>query len=63
VRRTWTPVLQLERGPTVLLLVDLARGRNRLGMSALAQVFNAAGGACADLDDAKLLAGFAAALI
>ena len=63
VRRTWTPVLQLERGPTVLLLVDLARGRNRLGMSALAQVFNAAGGACADLDDAKLLAGCAAALI
>jgi phosphoribosylformylglycinamidine synthase len=63
VRCTWTPVLQLEHGPSVLLLVDLARGRNRLGMSALAQVFNAAGGAGADLDDAKLLVGFAAALI
>jgi phosphoribosylformylglycinamidine synthase len=63
VRRTWTPVLQLDRGATALLLIDLARGRNRLGMSALAQVFNASGGAPADLDDPKLLADFAAALI
>jgi len=62
-RRTWTPVLQLDRGPTVLLLIDLARGRNRLGMSALAQVFNEAGGAAADLDAPGLLAGFAAAMI
>ncbi len=44
VRRTWTPVLQLDRGASALLLVDLSRGRNRLGMSALAQVFNATGG-------------------
>jgi phosphoribosylformylglycinamidine synthase len=63
VRRTLTPVLQLNRGPSVLLLIDLARGRNRLGMSSLAQVFNAAGGAHADADDPKRLAGFAAALI
>ena len=63
VRRTWTPVLQLDRGPSALLLIDLARGRNRLGMSSLAQVFNAVGGAHPDLDDPKLLAGFAAALI
>ena len=63
VRRTWTPVLQLDRGPSALLLIDLARGRNRLGMSSLAQVFNAAGGAHADLEDPRLLAGFAAALI
>jgi phosphoribosylformylglycinamidine synthase len=63
VRRTWTPVLQLERGPSVLLLVDLARGRNRLGMSSLAQVFNAGGGAHPDLDDPVLLAALVAALI
>ena len=63
VRRTWTPVLQTDRGETALLLVDLGRGRNRLGMSALAQVFNAVGGAPADADDAGLLRGFAAALI
>jgi phosphoribosylformylglycinamidine synthase len=63
VRRTLTPVLQLDRGPSVLLLVDLARGRNRLGMSALAQVFNATGGVGADMDDPQLLAGFATAMI
>jgi phosphoribosylformylglycinamidine synthase len=63
VRRTLTPVLRLDRGASALLLVDLARGRNRLGMSCLAQVFNAAGGEAADLDDPKLLAAFGAALI
>jgi len=63
VRRTLTPVLRLDRGASALLLVDLGRGRNRLGMSCLAQVFNAAGGEPADLDDPKLLAGLAAALI
>jgi phosphoribosylformylglycinamidine synthase len=63
VRRTLTPVLRLDQGASALLLVDLARGRNRLGMSCLAQVFNAAGGEPADLDDPKLLAGLAAALI
>jgi phosphoribosylformylglycinamidine synthase len=62
-RRTWTPVLQLDRGPSVLLLVDLARGRNRLGMSSLAQVFNLVGGAHPDLDEPALLARLAAALI
>ena len=61
-RRTWTPVLQLDRGPSALLLIDLARGRNRLGMSALAQVFDIVGGAPADLDEPELLAGFAAAM-
>jgi phosphoribosylformylglycinamidine synthase len=63
VRRTLTPVLQLHRGPSALLLIDLARGRNRLGMSCLAQVFNDSGAAPADLDDPRRLADFAAALI
>jgi phosphoribosylformylglycinamidine synthase len=63
VRRTFTPVLQRDRGATVLLLVDLARGRNRLGMSALAQVFNAIGGAGPDMQEPALLAAFAAAMI
>lgn len=63
VRRTWTPVLRLDRGPSVLLLVDLSRARNRLGMSALAQVFGAIGGAPADAQDVELLVGFAAAMI
>jgi phosphoribosylformylglycinamidine synthase len=63
VRRTWTPVLQRDRGETLLLLIDLGRGRNRLGMSALAQVFKRVGGVPADADEAALLRGLVAALI
>ncbi len=62
VRRTLTPALQLDQGASTLLLVDLARGRDRLGFSALAQVFGAVGGACADAEPAALTA-FAAAII
>jgi phosphoribosylformylglycinamidine synthase len=62
VRLTLTPQLQQPSKPSVLLLVDLARGRNRLGASALAQVFNRSGGAPADLDEAPLLTQFAAAM-
>ncbi|HEY6452749.1 MAG TPA: phosphoribosylformylglycinamidine synthase [Steroidobacteraceae bacterium] len=62
VRRTWTPVLQLDRGETRLLLVDLGAGRNRLGMSALAQVYTSTGGEPADAD-APMLRGFCAAMI
>jgi phosphoribosylformylglycinamidine synthase len=61
VRRTLTPVLQRE--PSALLLIDLSRGRNRLGHSALAQVYNRQGGAPADADDPVLLRGFVAAII
>jgi len=63
VRRSWTAVLQLDRGDTQLLLIDLGRARNRLGMSALAQVFSCMGGAPADADDAAALRALAAALI
>ncbi|HEX4023425.1 MAG TPA: phosphoribosylformylglycinamidine synthase [Steroidobacteraceae bacterium] len=62
-RRTLTPVLRQDAGPTSLLLVDLSRGRNRLGMSALAQVFDLTGGHSADADEPALLAAFAAAII
>jgi len=49
VRRTVTP--QLKPGASSLLLVDLGAGRNRLGGSALAQVFNQTGDVPPDLDD------------
>ena len=55
-RRTLTPVLQRDRGASTLLLIDLSHGRNRLGMSALAQVFSLIGGESADLDDAAVTA-------
>jgi phosphoribosylformylglycinamidine synthase len=62
VRRTLTPQLRLDSGETTLLLVDLGRGRNRLGGSALAQVCAQLGAQPPDLDDPALLRGLAEAL-
>jgi phosphoribosylformylglycinamidine synthase len=59
VRRTLTPQLVAEPG-SVLLLLDLGAGRNRLGGSVLAQAFGRPGGAPPDLDEAPRLARFAA---
>jgi phosphoribosylformylglycinamidine synthase len=47
---------------TRLLLIDLGRGWNRLGGSALAQVYGALGNESPDLGAAKLLTGFFAAI-
>lgn len=58
VRRVLTPELNLESGETELWLIDLSGGRQRLGGSALAQVYERVGGAPPDLDDASLLIGF-----
>ncbi len=63
VRRTLTPQLQLDAGESQLWLVDLGEGRNRLGASALSQVWNMPGGAPADLQSPQLLKNFAAAII
>jgi len=62
VRRTLTPQLRLDAGDTVLLLVDLGAGRNRLGGSALAQVYGRTGTRPPDLDDPSRLAAFFAAI-
>jgi len=57
VRRHRTP--ELTREPdSVLLLVDLGAGRNRLGGSALAQVHAAIGSEAPDLDDPARLVHF-----
>ena len=54
ITKTVTPDLELpERGR--LLLVDLGGGRNRLGGSALAQVFGQVGDEAPDLEDPTLL--------
>jgi phosphoribosylformylglycinamidine synthase len=55
VRRTLTPQLKLDRGNSMLWLIDLGAGRDRLGGSALTQVFNRTGGVPPDLDDARRL--------
>ncbi|MCO4747982.1 MAG: phosphoribosylformylglycinamidine synthase [Proteobacteria bacterium] len=54
-RATLTPQLRTDRGPTSLLLIDLGAGKNRLGGSALAQVFGELGATPPDLDDAARL--------
>ena len=62
VRRALTPEIPADVGPTELLLIDLGLGKNRLGGSALAQVYGALGSIPPDLDDPALLAGFFAAI-
>ncbi|HYM42482.1 MAG TPA: phosphoribosylformylglycinamidine synthase [Steroidobacteraceae bacterium] len=62
VRRTLTPVLEREATPSSLWLIDLAGGRNRLGGSALAQVYGESGEEPADLDEPRRLIALAAAL-
>ncbi|MFK5971187.1 MAG: phosphoribosylformylglycinamidine synthase [Candidatus Marithrix sp.] len=49
---------QLKPGNTVLILIDLGRGKNRLGGSALAQVYNQLGNIAPDLDNPKDLVSF-----
>ncbi len=61
-RRTLTPELALDAGPTTLLLIDLGDGQNRLGASCLAQVYGVLGAEPADLDDPAHLRGFFAAV-
>jgi phosphoribosylformylglycinamidine synthase len=61
-RRTLTPQLRLDQGDSRLLLVDLAAGRNRLGGSALAQVYGRTGFEPPDLDQPARLAAFFAVI-
>ncbi|MDR0234036.1 MAG: phosphoribosylformylglycinamidine synthase [Zoogloeaceae bacterium] len=59
-RRTLTPQLRLDQGETELLLLHLEN--DRLGGSALAQVFNALGEDTPDIDDPARLSGLFAAI-
>jgi phosphoribosylformylglycinamidine synthase len=56
-RRVLTPQLSLA-GETLLLLVDLGNGQNRLGGAALAQVYDRLGSGPPDLDDPETLKSF-----
>jgi phosphoribosylformylglycinamidine synthase len=62
VRATLTPELRLNEGATCLILIDLGRGRNRLGGSVLAQVYGQLGNECPDLDDTELFKAFFSAI-
>ncbi len=56
VRKSVTP--DLKPGTSELLLIDLGRGRNRLGASVLAQAYNQVGDETVDADDPALLRRF-----
>ena len=56
-RETLTPQLAAYLD-TTLLLIDLGQGKNRMGGSALAQVYKQVGDVAPDVDDAQLLKSF-----
>ncbi len=57
IRRTLTPQLRTDKGETCLIYVTLGDRRNRLGGSALAQVYSQLGAEPADLDNPQRLKG------
>ena len=60
--KTLTPLLERGAADTELVLIDLGAGRNRLGASALAQVYGQVGDVAPDLDDPARLKNFFAAV-
>ncbi|KAG8694254.1 hypothetical protein FRC09_009971, partial [Ceratobasidium sp. 395] len=59
VRTTWTPALRKDiADATMLVFVDLANGKQRLGGSALAQVYGQIGDSTPDVENATLVKGF-----
>ena len=61
-RKVLTPQLRTDQGETDLILLDLGNGKNRIGLSALAQVYNKVGRTVPDVDDAEQLSAFFAAI-
>jgi phosphoribosylformylglycinamidine synthase len=61
-RKTLTPQLRTDRGDTKLILIDLGAGKNRMGGSALAQVYGETDNTAPDVDSAGQLKAFFAAI-
>ena len=61
-RKTLTPQLRSDCGDTQLLLIDLGKGKNRIGGSALAQVYGKLGSLPPDVDHPELLKSMFTAL-
>ncbi|QPL45532.1 phosphoribosylformylglycinamidine synthase [Halomonas sp. A40-4] len=55
---TLTPQINLEQDESDLILIDLGNGQNRIGGSALAQVYGQVGNECPDVDDAEDIKAF-----
>ena len=58
VRKTVTPQLRTDKGESRLLLIDLGEGHNRLGATALAQVYKQLGDKPADVVNVQSLKDF-----
>jgi phosphoribosylformylglycinamidine synthase len=61
-RKTLTPQLRTDRGDTSLILIDLGFGKNRLGGSALAQVYESTDDRAPDLDEPSRIKAFFSAI-
>ncbi|HLD08530.1 MAG TPA: phosphoribosylformylglycinamidine synthase, partial [Methylophilaceae bacterium] len=61
-RKTLTPQLRTDRGETKLILIDLGAGKNRMGGSALAQVYGETDNVAPDVDNAAQLKAFFSAI-
>ncbi|MGP9798014.1 phosphoribosylformylglycinamidine synthase [Halomonas sp. 86] len=55
---TLTPQINLDQDESDLILIDLGSGQNRLGGSALAQVYGQVGDTCPDVDDPEDIKAF-----
>ncbi|MGO2148600.1 MULTISPECIES: phosphoribosylformylglycinamidine synthase [Halomonas] len=55
---TLTPQINLDQDESDLILIDLGNGQNRLGGSALAQVYGQVGDTCPDVDDPEDIKAF-----
>jgi phosphoribosylformylglycinamidine synthase len=62
VRLALTPQLRTDMGDTALIVIDLGRGKNRMGASALTQVMQQIGNETPDVDSADDLKGFFSAI-
>ncbi|MEO1956448.1 MAG: AIR synthase-related protein, partial [Methylophilaceae bacterium] len=57
-RKTLTPQLRTDLGESTLILIDLGSGKNRMGGSALAQVYGQIGDTAPDVDNPAQLKAF-----
>jgi phosphoribosylformylglycinamidine synthase len=62
IRGTLTPRLRMDKGETDLILIDLGRGKDRMGASILAQTYGKLGAQAPDVDDAEDLKAFFAVI-
>ncbi|HEY7804901.1 MAG TPA: phosphoribosylformylglycinamidine synthase, partial [Orrella sp.] len=62
VKKTITPQLRTDLGPTTLIMLDLGQGRQRMAGSVLAQVAGQLGQEVPDVEDAEMVRSFFATM-